>query len=82
MGVLGSRRRSRCEFEEAAADIRGGLDGAVAVFVGIAHVDEHQRLVGIDAALELLRALLGNDLSGLGQHVLERLHRNAPIASY
>ena len=62
--------------------LRGRLDGAVAVLVGIAHVDEHQRLVGVDAALELLRTLLGDDLSGLGQHLLERLHGSAPTSSY
>ena len=75
MGVADPRPRCRCGTQEAAADIRGGLDVAVAVLVGIADIDEHERLLGVDALLDVRRALLGHHLPGLGQHLLERLHR-------
>src|SRR5438445_6825 len=68
------RRGADAELEEAAADIGGRLDEAVAVLVGIAHVDEQHRLAGVQAPLQLRRALFRDDLPGLGQHLLQRLH--------
>ncbi len=62
------------ELEKAPADVGRGLDEAVAILVGIADVDEHQRLARVDPLLDLGRALLGNHRPGLRQHLLERFH--------
>jgi hypothetical protein len=47
MGVWIGGGGPDAELEEAAADVRG-FDGAVTVFVRIAHVDQRQRLVGVN----------------------------------
>src|SRR6266508_5840419 len=75
--VIGDRAAD-AEFEEAAADIGGRLDEAVAVLVRITHVDERDGLSGVEALLELRRALFGHHLPGFGEHLFQRFHPWAP----
>src|SRR5262249_15365860 len=49
------------------------------ILVGVPHVDDDDRLVGVQPLLELGRPLLGDDGPGFGQHVLQRLHDRASI---
>src|SRR5207302_3062588 len=62
------------ELEKAAANIRCALDVAVPILVGIAYVDQRDRLAGPDPPAQLLRALLWDDLASLSQHILQSFH--------
>src|SRR5688572_22704767 len=63
------------ELEESAADVRGRLDVAVTVLVRITHVDDDGWGVRLEPACEVLRALLGNDLPRLREHLPQGFHR-------
>src|SRR5204863_476962 len=67
-------RRADPELEEPAADVRRGLEVAVAVLVRVPDVDDHDLVARLQTTLEVRRPLLGDDLPGLGEHLLERLH--------
>jgi hypothetical protein len=62
------------KLQEAPADVGRALDVAVAVLVGVADVDDRQGLPGPEAALEVGRPLLGDDLPRLVNHLPQRLH--------
>jgi hypothetical protein len=70
--------RADAELEEAAADIRGAFDRAVAILVRVADVDDDDGFTRVEPLLQLGRRLLGNDLAGFAQHLLQRLHVRAP----
>src|SRR5215831_1402624 len=76
-GRLGSHGADP-ELEEAAADVRRGLDGPVAILIGIPHIDHRYGFGRVEPLLELGRWLLRNDLPSLRQHFLQRLHVLAP----
>src|SRR5438309_90681 len=62
-----AHRTRDAEFEEATADVGGRLDVAVAVLVGIAHVDDDGRGSRLEAPLEVLGPFFGHHLPGLGE---------------
>src|SRR5439155_4984860 len=67
-------RGADAELEEAATDVRGRLDVAVAVLVGITNVDDDDRFSRLQTALELLRPFLWYDLPCFREHLLQGLH--------
>ena len=62
------------ELEEPAADRHGARDGAFAVLVGIAHVDEVDGLALGEAALHVLDRDLGDGALGVGDQIAIGLH--------
>src|SRR5207245_10586939 len=58
-------RGAHPELQEAATDVRRGLEMAVAVLVGIADVDDAHRVTRCGTALDLPGPLLGHDLASL-----------------
>ncbi len=47
---------------------------AVAILVGVAHVNDDELFAGGETVGDVRRAFLGDDLPRLGEHVLERFH--------
>ena len=72
---------AHAEFEKAAAHVRGRLDVAVAVFVGIAHVDEYGLAPRSQPPLHVERPLFRHHSPGLGQDRLERRRHRVLLLS-